>query len=50
MSKPQDPRVRRKQKARRAKKNAEYTAKKAAEDKASMEQKKPAAAVSKSGR
>ena len=50
MGSPQNPRVRRKQKARRARRNAEYTARKAAEDKASMEKQKPATAVSKSVR
>jgi hypothetical protein len=50
MGSPQDPRARHREKARRARRNAEYDAKKAAEEKASMAKKQPAAPVAKSGR
>jgi len=48
MGSPQNPRARRKQKARRAKKNAMYDARKAAEAAASLEKKAGAAPVVKS--
>ena len=50
MGSPQDPRRRHREKARRAKKNALYDAKKAVEAAASLGQKKPAAAVAKSAK
>jgi hypothetical protein len=50
MGSPQDPRARHRQKARRAKKNAAYDARKAAEASLSTEKKKGAAPVAKSGR
>jgi hypothetical protein len=50
MGTPQDPRARRRQKARRARKNAEYDVKKAAEAATSLERQKPPAPVAKSGK
>jgi hypothetical protein len=50
MGSPQDPRARHREKARRAKKNATYDARKAAEAAASSEKKKSAGAVAKSSR
>jgi hypothetical protein len=50
MGTPQDPRARRREKARRARKNAAYDVKKAAEAATSLERPKPAAAVVKSGK
>jgi hypothetical protein len=49
MGSPQNPRARHRQKARRARKNAQYDAKKAAEAQASVGR-KPAAAVAKSAK
>jgi hypothetical protein len=50
MGSPQNPRARHRQKARRAKKNAQYDAKKAAETAASLERKPAAGAIAKSAR
>lgn len=50
MGTPQDPRVRRKQKARRAKKEVLFALKKLAEEKAALAEKRPAATVATSGR
>jgi hypothetical protein len=50
MGSPQDPRARHRQKARRARKNARYDAKKAVEAAASLDRKQPAAAIAKSAK
>jgi hypothetical protein len=50
MGSPQDPRARHRQKARRARKNAKYDARKAIEAQASLDKKRPAAAVAKSAK
>jgi len=50
MGSPQNPRARHRQKARRARKNAKYDARKAAEAQASQGTRKPAAAVAKSAK
>ncbi|MET0594657.1 MAG: hypothetical protein ABW133_18295 [Polyangiaceae bacterium] len=50
MGSPQDPRARHREKARRARKNAFYDAKKAVEAQASLDPKKPAAAIAKSAK
>jgi len=50
MGTPQDPRARHRQKARRARKNAEYDAKKAAEVATSLERQKPRAPAAKSAK
>lgn len=50
MGTPQDPRVRRREKARRARKELEYAVRKAAEADAAQAEKKPAATVATSAR
>jgi hypothetical protein len=50
MGSPQNPRDRRREKKRRARKNARYDAKKALEAQASLGRKQPAAAVAKSAK
>jgi hypothetical protein len=50
MGSPQDPRRRHREKARRARKNAFYDAKKAVEAAASLDRKQPAAAIAKSAK
>jgi hypothetical protein len=50
MGSPQDPRARHRQKSRRARKNARIDAKKAVEAAASLDRKKPAAALAKSAK
>jgi hypothetical protein len=50
MGSPQNPRDRRREKKRRARKNASYDAKKAVEAAASLGKKQPAAAVAKSAK
>jgi hypothetical protein len=50
MGSPQDPRARHREKARRARKNARYDAKTAAEAATSLDRKQPAAPLAKSAK